>query len=788
MDNIEDKVDGKSLLYLKDDDNKFIKENENIKNKFLNRKMNTIPLSIIADSYKLGHEFQYPKEGEKNLYTEMIAYGEFRGPYPFPNKDQIEDHRIVFYGIRYLLENYLMRRWTMDDVKLLDHFTMKHNVFKTKYPFPRNLFEKFVEEGGYFPVKIESLEEGTVIYPHIPVYQITAKNDYAYLVTFLETLMTQIWYPSTVATLSRKCKQVIIDKFKIAGIDKIKIPSSMDQNNTIDIMNPMINTKLQDFGFRGCTSVEQSIIGGISHLLNFGGSDTMSASYYSQYVLNDGKPVGDSIPATEHSVMLSYTKLPNKNNEKNAIKNMMNEFGSGIFACVMDTYDYHNTLFNLLPELHDEHKKNGGLLVIRPDSGTPKYVVMDALIAIEMILRSKEDINKFEEKESPFYSFSKNDNIFIQFNNYSVIQGDGVDLETINEILDYIMDKNNRKNHLITFLKNKKININLNDFNLLNGNNKNEINDELEKQKINFRYSHIESFLNDNICYSPINCTFGMGGGLLQKINRDTMRFATKLNEMTKLNEENEENKLEIISVMKDPMTDVSKLSLPGKLAIIEINDDKDNKKYLQVIPFEKLDNKKNKLKIVYDGELLNKYIKQNENFSEDEVIDKLNDIYKTNVNDEYLNVFDKKYNFSNLKNNLDKNWEESKAKLDDDSIPFYVHEDVVKKQYLNRTNDTNYESKEYNDFKNSFKSKIKKNKDIIDVDTKDIDTKDIDTKNANEDNNLNEKLEELTKIFEELKKTCENNKSDTKMAQAQSNIKKLIEKFEKLNDEIKNK
>jgi hypothetical protein len=38
----------------------------------------------------------------------------------------------------------------------------------------------------------------------------------------------------------------------------------------------------QDFGFRGCTSVEQSIMGGTAHLLSFTGSDTMSASYYAQ--------------------------------------------------------------------------------------------------------------------------------------------------------------------------------------------------------------------------------------------------------------------------------------------------------------------------------------------------------------------------------------------------------------------------------------------------------------------------------------------------------------------------
>lgn len=37
---------------------------------------------------------------------------------------------------------------------------------------------------------------------------------------------------------------------------------------------------------RGCTCVEQSVLGGLAHLLNFKGTDTMSAAYYGQFKLN----------------------------------------------------------------------------------------------------------------------------------------------------------------------------------------------------------------------------------------------------------------------------------------------------------------------------------------------------------------------------------------------------------------------------------------------------------------------------------------------------------------------
>ncbi len=77
--------------------------------------------------------------------------------------------------------------------------------------------------------------------------------------------------------------------------------------------------------------MEQSVIGGCAHLLNFSGSDTMSACFYAQYHLNNGKPVATSIPATEHSVMTSFE------NERLAMEHMCKEFGgeNKIFSVVM---------------------------------------------------------------------------------------------------------------------------------------------------------------------------------------------------------------------------------------------------------------------------------------------------------------------------------------------------------------------------------------------------------------------------------------------------------------------
>lgn len=57
--------------------------------------------------------------------------------------------------------------------------------------------------------------------------------------------------------------------------------------------------------------------------------------------------------------------------------------------------------------------------------------------------------------------------------------------------------------------------------------------------------------------YSAENCSFGMGGGLLQKINRDTMSFATKLSHITYKDGAARD-------IMKTPAGDSGKFSLPG--------------------------------------------------------------------------------------------------------------------------------------------------------------------------------------------------------------------------------
>ncbi len=69
--------------------------------------------------------------------------------------------------------------------------------------------------------------------------------------------------------------------------------------------------------------------------------------------------------------------------EREAILNMIDKFGGGVFATVMDSYDYARALDKVVPSVKEEKNKKGGLWVLRPDSGDPVEAIMMALQAGE---------------------------------------------------------------------------------------------------------------------------------------------------------------------------------------------------------------------------------------------------------------------------------------------------------------------------------------------------------------------------------------------------------------------
>jgi nicotinamide phosphoribosyltransferase len=194
---------------------------------------------------------------------------------------------------------------------------------------------------------------------------------------------------------------------------------------------------------------------------------------------------GFSIPASEHSTITSW----GKENEKLAYENMLTQFGkeNSIFACVSDSYDIFNACEKIWgEELKQKIITSKATLVIRPDSGIPWEIVPQVLEILDKQFGSV--LNKKG---------------FKVLKNVKVIQGDGIEYESISKILEAIKSKG----------------------------------------------------------FSASNLAFGMGGALLQKIDRDTGKFAYKCSAV-KVN-----GKLREVS--KDPITDSGKKSKEGILELV---------------------------------------------------------------------------------------------------------------------------------------------------------------------------------------------------------------------------
>lgn len=337
---------------------------------------------LNSDSYKYSQFNQYPA-GTEYVYS----YIESRGGAWAATE---------FIGVQAFIKEYLLEPVTMEDIDEAEAIITAHGE-----PFYREGWEYIVKElGGKLPVLIKAAPEGCII-PTKNVLVTIENTDPKcwWLTSFLETaLLRAVWYPTTVATNSLESKKIILE-----FLEKTGDPS-------------LIDFKLHDFGARGVSSEESAGLGGMAHLINFMGTDTISAllaarRYYSADM------AGFSIPAMEHSTVTSW----GKENEAASYRNMLKTHGKpgAPIAFVSDSYDIYNACEHIWgEELKQDVLDSGAVVVVRPDSGYPPDVVVKCLYLLE---------KKFGSV--------KNAKGYRVLNNVRVIQGDGIDHSTIRAIL-----------------------------------------------------------------------------------------------------------------------------------------------------------------------------------------------------------------------------------------------------------------------------------------------------------------------------------------------------------------
>lgn len=408
------------------------------KQEFLRKQLKHKPnLLLKTDSYKMTHAKMY------NPNTQYIfSYLEARVGSKYDST--------LFFGLQYLLKTLEGIVVTMDHI---DEAEQICNAHIGPGVFNRSLWEYIVLKlNGKLPLEIRAVPEGTQVpVGNVLMTIVNTDPNCAFLTNYMESYLLHIWYSCTVATLSKHCKNNL-QKF---------VEKTCDTMDSLEYM-------LHDFGYRGVSSDESSGIGGLAHLVNFRGTDTLTAlmagkKYYSVDI------AGYSVNASEHSIMSSM----GKEGEMEVIERLLDRYPSGILSIVMDSYDIFKAVEYLGTHMKEKVLNRNGKTVIRPDSGNP----------VEITLRM---LNKLEE----YFGSTRNFKGYKELNpKVGLIYGDGINIETIQQICR-------------------------------------------------------EMLIHD---WAANNIIFGMGGGLLQKVNRDTQRFAFKCSAMMIDNT--------WVDVYKDPVT-----------------------------------------------------------------------------------------------------------------------------------------------------------------------------------------------------------------------------------------
>jgi nicotinamide phosphoribosyltransferase len=345
---------------------------------------------IDTDAYKITHYLQYPKG-----LTKLYSYGESRTGSKFAE--------VCFFGLDIIIQDHFMQKVTDEMIQEAEEECL--STFGTSKYFNRPVWEK-VRDLGYLPIRIKAVKEGSVLPISNVLFTLESTEDwFATTLNSLETVLMHIWYPTTIATNSMYIYHDIKELINKSGGSDFLLPYMV-----------------HDFSMRGTTGHESGARAAAAHLIWFEGTDTMSGSrLIKDYYDYPGR--AKSVWATEHSVATSFGP---GDGEIEYVKHQLENAPSDmIVSLVSDSYDIYNFCENVIgnPIIKEMIINRPGRVVIRPDSGDPETV-----------------INKCLDILGNVFGVFHNDKGFKIINhNIGLLQGDGMDKESIHNLYESII-------------------------------------------------------------------------------------------------------------------------------------------------------------------------------------------------------------------------------------------------------------------------------------------------------------------------------------------------------------
>lgn len=348
-------------------------------------------LILSSDAYTISsNKFIGKDTRDKSVYNLTNRYN----PANVSHLQHIcKDSRMILWGVSLFIEQYLSKPITAEDLIEAQQFMEKSHAFGGAMAFDYNIWARVIKEyGGYLPVRIDALPEGSVFFPNEPVLTVTSLDEgFGEIAGTLESrLLGMVSIGSACATLCRHW-----------------LKHFQKQSNN----NPICNIMIQNFGARACSSEDHDVLTGVAHLLSFNGTDNFIAAYYGK---KNGLPenVGTSLHALAHRTVLSH------DTEIDAFNAIMDGSGpQNVASYVADCFNYDNAvdqITNMAKHFPDH------TFIIRADSGN--HIKVN-----EQIIQACKDKDLFTNQDG-----------ILSPKNVRFIYGDSVNPEKADQILDKV--------------------------------------------------------------------------------------------------------------------------------------------------------------------------------------------------------------------------------------------------------------------------------------------------------------------------------------------------------------